>query len=265
MNPQSSFWNALAEHHAAIEENFLELSSLRQIMGDVRPPVLVVGAGQGLLVAELMAKGFACDGVDFSAEMIKHAKIRRGLEIVESDAAALPFGEASYQTVIYATGVVDFNSDEEAVGRMLREGRRIVKPGGAILVAFYRVSPALEEFLAKVGLLKGGVVRHRRSLETYLLTGPEMLGWVAKNAGVSWLGAVRLMARLAAFGTFREKATTLKMQRIVRKMSDPQAFIQAATETQPYRKEAEIRGLFGRLDIAVQEVRTLATCWVARV
>lgn len=255
----------MAEHHAAIEENYLDLSSLRQIMGGMRSPVLVVGAGQGLLVAELLSMGFACHGVDFSPEMIKRAKIRRGLKLVESHATALPFGDAAYETVIYATGVVDFNNDEEAIGRMLREGRRVLRPGGSILVAFYRFSPALEDFLSRLGLLNGSVVQHRRSLETYLLTGPQMLRWVARRAGVGWPGALGLMVRLAAFGTWREKATALRMQGIVRNMPAPQAFIQAASEIQPYRKEAEIRGLFGRLDIAVQEVRTLATCWVAGI
>lgn len=265
MRLQSSFWDALAEHHAAIEENYLELSSLRQIMGDVRSPVLVVGAGQGLLVAELQSKGFACDGVDFSPEMIKYAKLRRGLNLVESDAAALPFGDQTYETVIHATGVVDFNSDEEAIGRMLREARRVLKPGGSILVAFYRFSPALERFLSKVGLLSGSVLQHRRSLETCLFSGPQMLRWTAQNAGVGLLGAMGLMARLAAFGTLREKVATLKMQAIVRKMRDPHAFIQAASETQPYRNEAEITRLFGRLGIPIQQLRSLATCWVARV
>ena len=55
------------------------------------------------------------------------------------------------------------------------------------------------------------------------------------------------------------------MQRIVRKMENPQAFIQAASETQPYRNEAEIRRLFDRLGIPIQKFRTLATCWIAQV
>lgn len=52
------FWNALAAHHAAIEENFLDRASLRRVMGDLQSPVLVVGAGQGLLVgSRLIVEG----------------------------------------------------------------------------------------------------------------------------------------------------------------------------------------------------------------
>ncbi|MBE0544790.1 MAG: class I SAM-dependent methyltransferase [Verrucomicrobia bacterium] len=264
MKPSSDFWDALAPFHSAIENNYFDLPSLHHIRSELREPVLVVGAGQGLIVAELQSKGFQCDGVDFSAEMVRRARSRRGINLIQADASAMPLGDATYETIIYATGVIDFNSDENAIRCILREGQRVVKPGGKIFVAFYRFSPALEGFLTKLGLLSDSVVLHRRSLETYLLTSPQMFRWVMNNSGTGWLGAAALMFRLAAFGTIREKATTLKMQRIVRKMKDPKAFIQAASETQPYRNEAGIRRLFDRLNIPIQELRTLATCWIAQ-
>ena len=265
MNEESRFWDALAAHHAAIEDNFLDLASVRSIMGEIRSPVLVVGAGQGLLVAELRSQGFQCDGVDFSAEMIRHARSRRGIELIQADAAALPLSDATYETIIYATGVIDFCGDEQLIRKMHKVGQRVLKPNGKIFVAFYRMSPALEDFLTKVGLLSDSVLRHRQSLETYLLTPAQMLRWVMRKAGTGWLGAVALMLRMAAFGTFREKLTTFKMQRIFRTIENPQAFIQSAPEMQPFRNEAEIRRLFGRLCIPIKEFRTLATCWIAQV
>jgi SAM-dependent methyltransferase len=265
LHQDSRFWDALAAHHAAIEDNYLDRASLRRILGDVRSPVLVIGAGQGLLVADLLARGFECDGVDFSTEMIRHAKRRRGLDLIQADATALPLGDATYQTVIYATGVVDFNRDEQAIHRMLDEGRRVLKPGGKILVAFYRISPALEQFVTRLGLLNGGVLQHRRSLETYLFSQVQLLQWVKRTACTNWLGAAGMIVRLAVLGTMREKATTLKMQRIVRGMENPRAFIEAAPETQPYRNETEIRGLFDRLGVPIRDVRTLATCRVAQL
>ena len=265
MHDPSRFWDVLAARHAAIEDNYLDLASLRRIVDDVRSPVLVVGAGQGLLVAELRSRGFECDGVDFSAEMIRQAKSRRGLDLMRADASAMPLGDATYETVIYATGVIDFNSDEDAIRRMFSEGRRVLKPGGRTFVAFYRFSPGLERFLQRCGLLSDGVVRQRECLETYLLTPAQMTRWVGERAGTGKLGAAALMLRLAVSGTVREKVMTLKMQRIVREMENPQTFIQAAPETQPYRDEAEIRRLFKRLAIPILELRTLATCWIARI
>ena len=265
MHQPSKFWDALAPYHAAIEDNYLDRASLRRIMGDVRSPVLVVGAGQGLLVAELQSKGFHCDGVDFSSEMIRHAKSRRGLDLIQADATASPLGDSTYETVIYATGVVDFCSDENSICDMLRERRRVVKPAGKIFVAFYRMSPGLEHFLQRFGSLNHHVLRHRECIETYLLTPAQMIRWLAERARIGWLAAAGLMLRLAVSGTLREKATSLKMQRIIRKMENPQAFIQAAPETQPYRNEGAIKRLFERLNIPIHELRTLATCWIAQV
>jgi SAM-dependent methyltransferase len=262
---ESSFWDALAPHHAAVENNFLDRESLRHIVSDVRSPVLVVGAGQGLIVAELLAKGLHCDGVDSSSEMIRYAKIRRGLDLIQADASAMPLADGTYDTVIYATGVIDFTRDENAIHRMLCEGRRVLKPGGRIFVAFYRTSPMLEHCLARLGLLNNHVLRQRECLETYLLTPAQMVRWLAKRAHTGWLGGAALMLRLAVSGTLREKATTLKMQRIVRRMENPMAFIQAALERQPYRNEAEIRSLFDRLATPIKELRTLASCLIAQI
>jgi ubiquinone/menaquinone biosynthesis C-methylase UbiE len=262
---ESRFWDALAQHHAAIEDNYLDRASVRRIMSDVRSPVLVVGAGQGLIVAEVRAKGFRCDGVDFSAEMIRHGKRRRGLDLIQADASAMPLGNGVYETIIYATGVIDFNSDEDAIRNMLNEGRRVLQPGGKIFLAFYRFSPTLEYFLQRVGLLNNHVLRHRACLETYLLTPAQMIRWLGERARINWPRAAALMLRLALSGTLREKTTTFKMQRIVRRMDDPQAFIQTAPETQPYRNEAEIRRLFDRLAIPIRDLRSLDTCWIAEV
>ncbi|HKQ37650.1 MAG TPA: class I SAM-dependent methyltransferase [Verrucomicrobiae bacterium] len=259
------FWDALAPHHAAIEENYLDRACLRRIMGDVQSRVLIVGAGQGLLVEELQSQGFECGGVDLSSEMISYAKSRRGLDLTQADASAIPLGDATYETIIYATGVIDFNDDESAIGRIFNEGRRVLKPGGKIFVGFYRLSPGLECFLERLGLLNKHVLRQRECLETYLLSPVQMIRWVEKHGRTRWLGAAALVFRWAVFGPVREKATTLKMQRIVRRMDDPQAFIQAAPQTQPYRNEAEIRRLFSRLAIRIKELRTFATCWIAQI
>ena len=265
MQHEAIFWDALAPHHAAIEDNYLDRKSLRCILSEIQSPVLVVGAGQGLVVGELVAKGFQCDGVDFSVEMIRHAKSRRGLDLIHADATALPMKDAHYQTIIYATGVIDFTGDEEAIGRMLSEGRRVLKVGGRIFVAFYRASPAMEYFLQRLGLLNNHVLRHRESLETYLLNPMQMIRWLGERAHKGWLGGAALMLRLAVAGTLREKVTTLKFQKIIRGMVNPQALIRAAPEILPYRNDAEIRRLFDRLAISIKELRTLATCWVVEI
>ena len=93
MTGSSEFWDALAPHHSSIEDDYFDLSTLRLILHHIHHPVLVVGAGQGLIVEELRKNGFQTDGVDFSPEMIRYAKIRRGLEFIQADARDMPFQE----------------------------------------------------------------------------------------------------------------------------------------------------------------------------
>ena len=165
MTSASGYWDALAPHHSSLENNYFDLPSLRRIVHDIHQPVLVVGAGHGLIVAELRKHRLRADGVDLSSEMIRYAKTRRGLSLVQADASALPFGEGTYDTIIYTTGVVDFIGDEGHINVILNEARRVVRRSGNIFVAFYRLSAPWEDFLVRLGLLRNHVLSLRRSEE----------------------------------------------------------------------------------------------------
>lgn len=265
MKQPYDFWNALAPFHAGIENNYFDLPSLRRILPDLREPVLVVGAGQGLIVAELLKRGFRCEGVDFSAEMIRYAKLRRGLSLIQADAKAMPMEDASYPTIIYATGVVDFMEDEAEIKQIMNEAARILSPTGSIFVAFYRASPAIEEFLTKLGLLQDHNLFQLEALEMNRLNLFQMLGWVAKKAGVGYLPAAMLLIRMSLFSTLREKTSALKMKKIFRKLDDARALLEGAPEEVPYRDETEIRNLFKRLELPVKRATTTRSCIIARL
>ena len=59
MNHCSDFWNALAPFHAEIEDTNFDLASVRRLLSEVESPVLIVGAGQGLIVEELRNLGMS--------------------------------------------------------------------------------------------------------------------------------------------------------------------------------------------------------------
>jgi len=261
----SEFWDVLAPYHAAIENNFLNLPSLRRIRHQIESPVLVVGAGQGLIVAALQKQGLHCDGVDLSAEMIRHARLRRGLTLIHADARALPFAAGTYKTVIYATGVIDFMADEEAISIILKEGRRVVAPGGKIFVAFYRSSAVQEEFLEKAGLLRNHLLENRQTLELSLLNPVQMLAWIARRVNVSYLRAAMILLAIAARTTTREKMNSLKMQRIFRRKEAADSLLRTAPETLPYRNEQEIKNLFNRLAIPIKQFQPLASCHIVQI
>ena len=263
--PPTDFWNALAPHHAAIEHNYFDRASLRRIAREIHEPVLVVGGGHGMIVAELNKMGLRCDGIDFSTEMVRLAKIRRGIDLVHADARKMPFGNGSYSTAIFATGVVYFMGDEGKIKAVLNEGKRVVKESGTIFVAFYRVSDAFEQFLTKTRLLQNHVLFQRESLENYLFTPFEALTWVTNKTGLNRLQAARLLIRTWALSTWKEKLMTFSMQRIFRRMDDPALLIKSAWEKQPYRNEPEIRNLFQRLEIPINDLRGFSGCYVVKL
>jgi ubiquinone/menaquinone biosynthesis C-methylase UbiE len=265
MTRSLDFWDALAPHHSKIENSYLDLPSLRHILSDIHQPVLVVGAGQGLIVAELQKKGFQCDGVDLSPEMIRYAKIRRGLALVQADARAMPFGDGTYKTLIYATGVVDFMSDEESIRAIMNEARRIADHSGNIFVAFYRLSAATERLLVRLGLLKNNVLCQKEVLEIYRLKPAQTIAWVARRANVGLVRAVMMALRSWAFSSWQEKRNAFRMQQVFAKANQADALIQAAPPLQPHRNEAEIRNLFGRLAIPIKELKTCGSCHIVRI
>jgi ubiquinone/menaquinone biosynthesis C-methylase UbiE len=264
---EADFWDALAPHHSAIENNYFDLPSLRQILPEMREPILVVGAGQGLIVADLQNRGLRCDGIDFSPEMIRYARLRRGLSLIQADAKAMPLKSGSYQTLIYATGVVDFTSDEADIKRILDEAKRIASPSGKIFVAFYRLSPALENFVVRLGLLQNHVLLQRETLQIHRLKSLQLLRWVAKRSGASSLYAALLLIRMSAFSTFKEKMIAINMKKIFKQMDDAIAssLIAGSAEKQPYRNEGEIGNLFRRLGISVKGIRTLNSCIIVQI
>lgn len=265
MTCSSDFWDVLAPHHSAIENSYLDLPSLRRIQQEIHPPVLVVGAGHGLIVAALHKQGLQCDGVDLSAEMIRYARLRRGLALIHADAKALPFGNEAYKTIIYATGVIDCMSDEEEIRVIMNEGRRIADPSGNLFVAFYRFSAATEDFVIKLGLLRNNVLRFRELLETYRLTPVQTISWVAKHSKVSYSGALMLALRWGAFSSWQEKRNAFHMQKIFGHANHADALIQAAPENQTYRNEVEIRNLFARLAIPIRQLATSGSCHMVRI
>jgi SAM-dependent methyltransferase len=265
MNHSSDFWDALASHHSAIENNYLDLPSLRRIIHDIHQPVLVVGAGQGLIVEALQKKGLHAEGVDLSAEMIRYAQKRRGLTLVRADARAIPFRDGAYETIIYATGVVDFIADDAQIQMILNEARRIVTQSGRIFVAFYRISASMEDLLIRLGLLRNNVMAFKEVLGLYGMNLVQTIAWAAGKADAGYLHATGLLLRSWAFSTTKEKLTALSMQRIFRKVADADSLINAAPEGQPYRNEGEIRNLFTRLATPISKLEATASCYIVEI
>ena len=105
--------------------------------------VLDIGCGGGLLLRDILATGASATGLDHSPEMVALARERAPeAEVVEGDAATLPFGDESFTAVTMCV-VFFFLPDPVAT---LRECRRVLVPGGRI--ASFTAGPEMRGTMA---------------------------------------------------------------------------------------------------------------------
>ncbi len=119
-------WNAPhAERNAA---------EVLELLGRGAGLCLDLGCGTGLYAHVVTESGRTVVGLDRSADQLRIAQ-RRSRQILQGDAAALPFADETFQTV--AALWISTDVDDFAV--VLREAARVLTPGG--LLAFYGVHP----------------------------------------------------------------------------------------------------------------------------
>ncbi|WP_406655922.1 methyltransferase domain-containing protein [Methanolobus sp. ZRKC2] len=126
------------EHHAVYES---ELEAIREVLPEIVPEKsLEIGVGTGRFASALDISY----GLDPSEKMLEIAK-KRGIELIRGVAEELPLKNSSVKLVLMVTSLCF--TDKE---RTLREIRRVLIPGGELIVAFIeRDSPLGEEYRKK--------------------------------------------------------------------------------------------------------------------
>jgi demethylmenaquinone methyltransferase/2-methoxy-6-polyprenyl-1,4-benzoquinol methylase len=96
---------------------------------------LATGSGDLALALQKRLPGAEIIGADFCLPMLQEAR-RKGLTaLVQADALALPFADASFDAVTIAFGLRNM----EDLGAALREMARVLRPGGHVLVLDFSV------------------------------------------------------------------------------------------------------------------------------
>jgi SAM-dependent methyltransferase len=99
-----------------------------------------IGVGSGRFAAPLGVRM----GVDPSAAMLAQARLR-GIEAVQGVAENLPFADGSFDHALVVTTICFVDSP----ARMLDEARRVLKPGGRLVIGFIdRESAMGQDYLA---------------------------------------------------------------------------------------------------------------------
>lgn len=96
--------------------------------------VLDVGCGTGWHMRELTKAGAVTTGVDSSLRQVEFAKKNNpGSTVMVSDARQLPFPDHSFD-LSFAINMIHHLPTREVQGDVLREMRRVVKPGGMVVI-----------------------------------------------------------------------------------------------------------------------------------
>ena len=168
----------------------------RALVGALAPPpdarVLDVATGTGMVAAELLART-QCTvvGLDQSAEMLSAARARfageeseigQRVELVEGEAEALPFADASFDALTF-TYLLRYVDDPPAT---IRELARVVRPGGRIASLEFGVPPLLPARAAwriytTIGLPTLGWIVLREWAEVGRFLGPSIRGFYERH------------------------------------------------------------------------------------
>ena len=194
---------------------------LADILADKNAVVLDVACGTGDLSLELQKHAKArVIGTDFCRPMLaiateKTARLSLPVPYVEADAMQLAFADETFDAVTIAFGLRNLSNFEDG----LRELRRILKPGGTLVVLEFSVPlvPGFRSlfnfYFTRVLPRIGGVVSGSRGAYEYLPSSvskfPDQKNLVRmmRNAGFSDVEYKNLTGGIAAIHTGRALGT----------------------------------------------------------
>ena len=99
-----------------------------QLLGDGPGRLVDVGCGTGWHTVAFRDHGWTVTGVDVSTDMLRVAS-ERGLDVVQGDAAALPFDDGSFDAAVSLWT----HTDVDDFGALLAEAVRVLRPGGPLV------------------------------------------------------------------------------------------------------------------------------------
>jgi SAM-dependent methyltransferase len=105
----------------------IAVDALRRLLGRGTGRCVDVGCGGGHFIPPVLELGWEVVGADVSADQLRVARTRLpAVELAHADAAALPFGDASFDAA-YSTFT---HTDLDDFAAAIAEVRRVLRPGG---------------------------------------------------------------------------------------------------------------------------------------
>lgn len=270
MKKNESYWESWAPYWSYFEDNFLDIESINQLASTIESPILIIGAGQGILVEQLQNEGFKVDGLELDPQMIKYARDRRGIDLIQADAGKMPFADNSYRTSIIATGVIDFIDDKESIESIVNEALRVTDDAGNVFAAFYKYHPKVEDKLRFAGLITDNDYCRFRGIYELSRLGPmETIKAIKKEANISMLNAFVFTVKARIFLPRKEKKIMKNWAKLWKKVNgelhDVQLLIDAVPEKAPYRSKEQIKRLFEDMNIPISKMSFYYSCTIVQL
>jgi ubiquinone/menaquinone biosynthesis C-methylase UbiE len=164
------------------------------VCAQARGDVLEVAVGTGRNLA-FYPGDVRLTGIDLSAAMLAIARTRaaelgREADLREGDAQALPFPDASFDTVVCTLGLCGIPDDRAAIAEM----HRVLRPGGTVLLldhigSHHKVLHLAQRLLEKITVRQLGDYQTRRPLPLV-----EQAGFVVQRRERLKAGTVERLA-----------------------------------------------------------------------
>lgn len=272
MSEMSNWWSTWAPIWEHMEEQYLGTNITNSFIKEISSPVLIIGAGQGLIVKHLRDQGYLVDGIDLEKEMIKIAKKRHSIDIIHADARNLPFNDKSYKTVIIASGVVDYISDKKLIKKIINEALRVTTPHGNLIIAFYKLNKVLEKIYKKIGVIDRNKELHNKrmfiidklSRQDPLLCIHPIMEWTGKK----YLPTIFYWTKIGITFPKELKEERNKVERLFEiakeKNIDIEKLKNSVPESVPYRDLADVKSLFNDLEFIYNDILEYNDCIVTK-
>ena len=272
MSEMSKWWSTWAPIWEHIEEQYLSTNIVNNFIHEITSPVLVIGAGQGLIIKYLREKGFLIDGIDLEEEMIKIAKKRHAIDIIRADAKNLPFKDKSYKSVIIASGVIDYISDNKLIKKIVNEALRVLEVHGNLFIAFYQLDKKLVKIYRKLGVIDSNNKYHNKRMfvidkltkQDPLLCIDPIMNWTNKK----FLPVLFYWTRLGIKLPKELKEERRKMEylfEIARNNNiDTTKLQDSIPESVPYREMEDIKSLFNDMGFIYNDIVKYSDCSVVK-
>lgn len=204
----------LAPFHSEADARH-ETAALREILALAQDDrILDLGCGWGRHLTLLEAAGHDVTGVDLSFHLLRQVPRPRP-RLAAADMRALPFANAAFDAVLnLATSLGLFLDDDDALAS-LREVRRVLPPGGRLLLEGMHREDIEPSFAPadRWRLDDGTVVRARRRWDPRRGISEEVLRWRGPHGEGEKRHALRIRTA-AEIGALLEAAGLVVRQRL---------------------------------------------------